>query len=385
MREIAVLGYGLTKFGELWDKSLRDLFVEASLKAIEKAGVDEIDALYVGCMSSGLFNEQEHLGALMVDYLGKNPVPATRVESACASGGAAILQGVYAIASGFYDTVLVGGVEKMTDVSGGNATVALGTAADSSYELFFGATFPGLYALMATAHMEKYGTTRDALSMVAVKNHFHGKFNPYAQFPFEITKEQVLQSPVVSEPLHLLDCSPITDGAAVIILTTKEKAEKTGKPYILLKGFGQASDTIALHQREEITFLKAVSKAAEKAYKMANITPKDICLAEVHDCFTIAEIMVYEALGFAEKGKGQELILNGDTKLGGKIPVNTSGGLKAKGHPVGATGVAQVCEIFQQLTGEAEKRQVEGAKIGLCQNMGGTGASSVVTIWEVKK
>ncbi|MEJ5165394.1 MAG: thiolase domain-containing protein [Thermoanaerobaculia bacterium] len=385
MREIAVLGYGLTKFGELWDKSLRDLFVEASLKAIEKAGIEEIDALYVGCMSSGLFNEQEHLGALMADYLGKNPIPATRIESACASGGAAVLQGVYAIASGFYETVLVGGVEKMTDISGGNATIALGTAADSSYELFFGATFPGLYALMATAHMEKYGTTRDALSMVAVKNHFHGKFNPYAQFPFEITKEQVLQSPMVAEPLHLLDCSPITDGAAAIVLTTKEKAEKIGKPYILLKGFGQASDTIALYQREDITFLGAVSKAAERAYKMANIAPKDICVAEVHDCFTIAEIMVYEALGFAEKGKGQELILKGETKLGGKIPVNTSGGLKAKGHPVGATGVAQVCEIFQQLTGEAGERQVEGAKIGLCQNMGGTGASSVVTIWEVKK
>jgi len=385
MKEIAVIGYGLTKFGELWDKSLRDLFVEAALKAIEKSGTDEIDALYVGCMSSGLFSEQEHLGALMADYLGKNPIPAVRVESACASGGVAILQGIYAIASGFYETVLVGGVEKMTDVSGGSATIALGTAADSSYELFFGATFPGLYALMATAHMEKYKTTRDALSLVAVKNHFHGKFNPYVQFQMEITKEQVLSSPMVAEPLHLLDCSPITDGAAAIVLTTKEKAKKIGRPYILLKGFGQASDTIGLHQREDITFLSAVAKAAEAAYKMANIKPEDLSLAEIHDCFTIAEIMVYEALGFAEKGKGQELILKEKTKLGGKIPVNTSGGLKSKGHPVGATGVAQVCEIYQQLTKEAEKRQVEGAKIGLCQNMGGTGASSVVTIWEVMK
>ncbi len=385
MKEIAIIGYGLTKFGELWNKSLRDLFVEAALNCFEKSGTDKIDMLYVGCMSSGLFNEQEHLGPLMADYLGKIPVPAVRVESACASGSLAVLQGIYAIGSGYAETVLVGGVEKMTDISGGKATIALGTASDSSYELFFGATFPALYALMATAHMEKYGTKREALSMVAVKNHYHGKFNPYAQFPQEITLEQVTSSPLIASPLHLLDCSPITDGAACVMLTTKENAEKLGKPYILLKGFGHSTDTIGLAQRKDITHLSAVEKAGEKAYSMANINPSDICLAEVHDCFTIAEILIYEALGFAEKGKGQDLILKGETKLGGKIPVNTSGGLKAKGHPVGATGVAQVCEIFQQLTGEAGERQVEGAKIGLCQNMGGTGASSIVTIWEVKK
>lgn len=385
MREVAIIGYGLTKFGEIWEHSLREIFVDSAVQAMQKAGIDKLDGMFVGCMSSGLFNEQEHIGALLADYTGINPSFGIRVESACASGGFASMNAILAIASGYFDYVLAGGVEKMCDVGGDWTTIALGTAADGDYELFNGATFPALYALMATAHMHKYGTTRDALSMVSVKNHFHGKYNPNAQYRIEIKKEDVLASPLVAEPLHLLDCSPITDGAASVIYTTVENAKKLGKPYVVVKGFGYGTDTIALAQREDITYLKAVEIAGEKAYKMAGVGPKDINLAEVHDCFTIAEIMVYEALGFAEKGKGQDLILKEETKLGGRIPVNTSGGLKSKGHPVGATGIAQICEICAQLLGEAGERQVKGAKIGLTQNMGGTGASSIVHILEVRK
>ena len=384
MRSVAILGIGVTKFGELWNKSLRDLFVEASLAAMDDAKVTKLDMAYVGCMTSGLFNAQEHLGALMADYLGAGPIPALRVESACASGGSALASAVIAVASGYYDVVLAGGVEKMTDVSGGKATEALGAAADADYELFLGATFPSLYAMMAVAHMHAYGTTRKALTEVSVKNHFHGSKNPKAQYPFEIKPEAVLASPLVSEPLHLLDCSPITDGAAAVIVVPLDKVKKN-KRAVRITGFGRSTDTIALHQRKDMASIGAVARAAEAAYKMAGKTPKDIHLAEVHDCFTIAEIMSYEALGFCPKGKGGDLILSGATRLGGKIPVNTSGGLKSKGHPVGATGIAQACEITAQLRGEAGARQVKGAKTGLTSNMGGSGASAVVHILEVNK
>jgi len=384
MRDVAIIGIGVTKFGELWDRSLRNLFVEASLKALDDAKASKLDMIYVGCMTSGLFNGQEHLGALMADYLGAAPVPAVRLESACASGGQALATAVAAVGSGLYDVVLAGGVEKMTEVSGGKATEALGAAADADYELFFGATFPSLYAMMATAHMHAYKTAREALTAVAVKNHFHGSKNPNAQYPFEITPEAVLASPLVSEPLHLLDCSPITDGAAAVVVVPLDRVKKN-KRAVRVVGFGQATDTLALHQRKDLASIPVVAKAAEAAYKMAGRKPKDIHLAEVHDCFTIAEIMSYEALGFCPKGKGGELILKGGTRLGGKIPVNTSGGLKAKGHPVGATGIAQACEIVAQLRGEAGERQVKGAKVGLTSNMGGSGASAVVHILEVNK
>lgn len=384
MRDVAIIGIGITKFGELWDKSLRALIAEASLKAMDDAKVTKLGMAYVGCMSGGLFNGQEHLGPLMTDYLGAMPVPAVRVESACASGGQALALAVITVASGLHDVVLAGGVEKMTEVSGGKATEALGAAADADYELFLGATFPSLYAMMATAHMQAYGTTRQALTAVAVKNHFHGSKNPNAQYPFEITPEAVTASPLVSVPLHLLDCSPITDGAAAVIVVPLEKVKKN-KRAVRVTGFGQATDTIALCQRKHITSIDVVARAAHAAYEMAGRTPREIHLAEVHDCFTIAEIMSYEALGFCPKGKGGDLVLSGATRLGGRIPVNTSGGLKSKGHPVGATGIAQACEIVTQLRGEAGERQVKGAKVGLTSNMGGSGASAVVHILEVNK
>ncbi|MEW6684596.1 MAG: thiolase domain-containing protein [Candidatus Edwardsbacteria bacterium] len=384
MREVAIIGVGMIKWGELWTKSLRQIFVEAALKAIDDAGVDHIDSMYIGCMSSGLFIGQEHLGSLLADYLGVAPIPATRVESACASGGVAVRQGFIEVASGINDVVLVGGVEKMTDVSVDGATYALATASDQEYEAYQGVTFPGLYAMIARAHMQKFGTTREQLAKVAVKNHKHGSMNPYAQYPSEITVEAVLSSPMVADPLRVLDCSPITDGAAAVILCSLEMAKKIAekKPLVKIVGVGHATDTIALHSREDLTAFNATIKAAEIAYKMANVNPKDVDLVEVHDCFTIAEICITEALGLVEKGKGGPAVESGITSLGGKIPVNVSGGLKSKGHPVGATGVAQICEIVEQLRGEAGKRQVEKAKRGLTQNMGGTGGSTVVHILE---
>jgi acetyl-CoA C-acetyltransferase len=384
MRDVAIIGVGMNKWGELWEKSLRDIFTEAALLAIEDAGVDHIDSMYIGCMSSGLFVDQEHLSSLLSDYLGMGPIPATRVESACASGGLALRTGFIEVASGLNDIVLVGGVEKMTDVSVAGATFALSTAADQEYEVYQGITFPGLYALMARAHMQKYGTTRKQLAQVAVKNHYHGSMNPLAQYPQKITLEEVLDSVMVADPLRILDCSPITDGAAAVILAPLDLAKKISKkPVVKIIGIGHATDTIALHSRNDLTEIKSTERAAKIAYDMAGKRPEEINLAEVHDCFTIAEICVIEALGFVEKGKGGPETEHGLTTLGGKIPVNTSGGLKSKGHPVGATGVAQAIEIVKQLRGEAGERQVKNAKVGLTQNMGGSGGSSVVHIMEV--
>ena len=382
MRDVAVIGVGMNKWGELWNSSHRDIFVESALLALDDAGVDHVDSMYVGCMSSGLFVGQEHIASMLADYLGQAPIPSTRVESACASGGLALRQGFIDVASGMSDMVLVGGVEKMTDVGGNEATYALGTAADQEYEGYHGITFPGLYALMARAHMEKYGTTREQLAMVSVKNHKNGAKNPLAQFPFEISVDDVLCSVMVADPLRILDCSPITDGAAALILCPVEKAKELGKPIIKIIGTGHATDTIALAQRKDITWLEATYLAAQQAYAMSGKKPEDIDVLEVHDCFTIAEICVTEAVGYFEKGKGGEAVEKGLTAVEGEKPVNVSGGLKSKGHPVGATGVAQAIEIVKQLRGEAGERQIEQARIGMTQNMGGSGASTLVHVFE---
>lgn len=382
MRDVAVIGVGMNKWGELWNSSHRDIFVESALLALDDAGVDHVDSMYVGCMSSGLFVGQEHIASMMADYLGQAPIPSTRVESACASGGLALRQGFIDVASGLNDIVLVGGVEKMTDVGGNEATYALGTAADQEYEGYHGITFPGLYALIARAHMDKYGTTREQLALVSVKNHKNGAKNPLAQFPFEISVDQVINSVMVADPLRILDCSPITDGAAALILCPVEKAKELGKPIIKIIGTGHATDTIALAQRKDVTWLEATYLAAQQAYAMSGKKPEDIDVLEVHDCFTIAEICVTEAVGYFEKGKGGEAVEKGLTAVDGEKPVNASGGLKSKGHPVGATGVAQAIEIVKQLRGEAGERQIEQARIGMTQNMGGSGASTLVHVFE---
>jgi len=385
MRDVAIVGIGLSRWGEVWDASLRTLWTEAALAALDDAGLDRVDSITVGSMTPGLFVGQEHLGALLADELGMAGVPATRVESACASGGVALKTGFAEVAAGLADIVLVTGVEKMTDVSGDECTAALAAAADAELEVFYGATFPGLYAMMARAHMARWGTTREQLAMVAVKNHRHGALNPHAQYRQEITVKDVIESAMVAEPLTILDCSPITDGAAALVLAELGVARTMakGRPIVRIAGVGQATDRIALQSRADLTTLPATTLAAQRAFKMAGKTPNDIHLAEVHDCFTIAEILVVEALGLCQPGQGGCQASSGRTALGGEIPVNPSGGLKAKGHPVGATGVAQAVEITTQLRGVAGKRQVAGARIGLTQNMGGTGASTVVHILEV--
>ena len=382
MREVAVVGVGMNRWGELWDKSLRTIWTEAALDAVADAGVKQVDAMYVGCMSGGLFTGQEHLGALLADQLGMGPIPGTRVESACASGGLAFRQAWMAVASGAHDVVLATGVEKMTDVDGAEATYALSTAADQEYECYHGITFPGLYAMMARVHMARYGTTDRQLASVAVKNHRNGKQNPLAQYRDEVTLDQVLGATMVADPLTVLHCSPITDGAAAAILVPLDLARKlSSKPPIRVAASAHATDTLALHDRADVAWLASTAKAAELAYGQAGIGPSDLSFAEVHDCFTIAEVMVTEALGIADRGKGGALAESGYTALGGRLPVNTSGGLKSKGHPVGATGLAQVREAVMQLRGECGPRQVKDAKWGLTQNMGGTGASTVVHVF----
>jgi acetyl-CoA C-acetyltransferase len=383
MRDVAVIGVGMQKWGELWAKSTRDIFVESALLAMDDAGVDSLEAMYVGSMSPGLFTAQEHLGSVMADYLGQRHIPSTRVESACASGGLAFRLAYMDVACGMHEVVLAGGVEKMTDVGGSDATHALATAADMRWEGVSGVTFPGLYAMLAVAHMDKYGTTREQLAAVAVKNHDNGSMNPRAQFRMKVTIEGVINSVKVADPLNILDCSPITDGAAAAILVPADMVRKFNKPGVKVIGTGHATDSIALHDREDLTTLAAVSASAEQAYKMSGKDPKDIDFSEVHDCFTIAEIIVSESLGLFERGRGGPAAQAGETALGGRTPINPSGGLKSKGHPVGATGVAQIVEITEQLRGEGGSRQVKNARVALAQNMGGSGGSSVVHILEV--
>ena len=379
--QIAVLSGATTKFGELWEQSPRSLAQEVVSQAIEQAGIEkkETQALFVGNMLAGILGGQENIGAFFADELGLE-VPAVRIEGACASGGLAVHQAVLSLLTGKYQTVLILGIEKMTDYKPEEVAQAL-MAAGSDEERKAGLTFPGLYALMAQAHMEKYGTTEEEMAAVAVKNHFHACLNEKAQFKKEITIDDVLKSAKVADPLKLLDCSPISDGAAAIILSSKFKVQSSRDKPVFIAASAVATDTLALADREDLISLKATKKAARKAYQMAGLGPEDIDLAEVHDCFTIAEIMAMEDLGFFEKGKAGQAILKGETKIGGKGPIiNSSGGLKAGGHPVGATGVKQIVEVFNQLSGQAGKRQVKGAKIGLAHNVAGSGALAVVHI-----
>jgi len=383
MRDVAVIGIGCTTFGEKWESSFRDLFVEAGALALQDAELsgESIDAMYVGNMSAGRFIEQEHIGALIADYAGLSTrhIPATRVEAACASGGLAFRQAVISVASGISDIVVAAGVEKMTDVGTGASVDTLAGAADREWEGFMGATFPGLYAMMATDYMHRYPLTREELGMVAVKNHRNGARNPIAQFRQEISLDTVLSSTLVADPLRLFDCSPITDGAAAVILAPLERAREFTDTPVKVLATAQASDTIALHDRRDISCLDATVVAGERAFAMAGLPREKIDFLEVHDCFTIAEICAIEDLGFCRKGEAGILTAQGVTALDGDLPVNTSGGLKACGHPVGATGIKQVCEVVQQLRGEAGARQVDG-EIGLTHNVGGTGATVVVHI-----
>ncbi|HEX9727943.1 MAG TPA: thiolase domain-containing protein [Gemmatimonadales bacterium] len=380
MRDVAIVGVGMTPFGELWESSLRDLFVDAASLALRDAGADHLDAIYVGNMAGGQLVGQEHLGPLMADQLGMRGVPSTRVESACASGGAALRAAFFEVASGASDLVLASGVEKMND--GADVTGVLATAADQEAEVYHGITFPGLYAMIARAHMAAHGTTLEDLAAVSVKNHRHGALNPKAQFKQEVTAEQVMASSMVADPLRLLHCSPVSDGAAAVLLCPLDRAAEFCDKPVKIRASGMATSAMALADRHDPAFLDAVHLAGNRAFDMGKVGPRDIDVAEVHDCFAIAELCVLEALCFTERGLAGEATRAGETTLGGRIPINTSGGLKSKGHPVGATGVAQVIEIVEQLRGEAGARQVKDAVVGLTQNMGGSGASAVVHIFE---
>lgn len=372
--KINIIGSGITKFGEHWDKDLLDLAMDAGNEAISSSNIkkEKIDAVIVGNMLYGKSANQDHLGALIASSLGIKAA-SSHVEAACASGGIAIHQAVMGILSGMYENVLVIGVEKMTDLSTVEVSSALMGAA-SQQERQAGLTFPALYALIAKAHMQKFGTTRVQLAQVAVKNHYHASLNPKAQYSFEISVEKVLASTMVSNPLTLFDSSPITDGAAAVLLSAKKSSD------VFISGSTVSTDTVGLSERESLVELDATKRASKKAFEQAGVSQKDINLLEVHDCFTIAEILAMEDLGFCEKGEGGKFIEEGKTKLGSKLPVNTSGGLKGCGHPIGATGIKQIIEIYQQLKGATKQRQVKNAKVGLAQNVGGTGATVAIHI-----
>jgi acetyl-CoA C-acetyltransferase len=380
----SIVSAGVTKFGVREGLYNRELFVEAAQEAFQRcpdlSPKKDIDGLFVGQMSES-YEHQAHVAPMIADWLGLLPIPAFRTEAACASSGVAMRCAIYAIQSGMHDIVLVGGVEKMTHLRTAAVTEILGMASDYPFEQWHGISFPAIFAMMATAHMNKYGTTQEQLAKVAVKNHENGVLNPKAHFQKSITIDDVLKSRTVAWPLKLYDCSPISDGASCLVLTKPRLARKFTDTPVHIVGSSQAQDTLGLFEREDITTMNVTKLAAKKAYEMARVRPKEIDVSEVHDCFTIAEIMAYEALDFCKPGEGGKLIDEGVTRLGGRIPVNTSGGLKAKGHPVGATGTAQACEIYLQLTGQAGKRQVKGAEIGLTSNIGGSAATGVVQIY----
>jgi acetyl-CoA C-acetyltransferase len=382
MRPVAVIGAGKTPFGAFPDRDLRSLAVEAGGKCLHDAHVApaQVDAFYLGNFSGPAFVGQNHLAPYVSTALGISGVPATRIEAACASSGSAFFHAWAEVAAGINDVVMVVGVEKMTSQNTARVSEILAEAGDCSGEMKAGNTFASLFAMIARRHMHDFGTKREHLSAVAVKNHANGALNPDAHMRKVITLEQAMNGKPIADPLNIYDCSLISDGAAAVILAPLERAaEFTEKPVRVL-GIAQASDFVALDQKDDITTFPAVRRAGEKAYKMAGVTPADIQFAELHDCFTIAEIVASEDLGFVARGQGGPYAFDGCTRLTGPRPINTSGGLKAKGHPVGATGVAQICDLILQIRGEAGERQVARHSLGLAQNLGGSGATCVVSI-----
>jgi len=384
MRKVAVAGVGMTKFGKT-EKSLVELFTEAAMEAVTTSGLrpGEVQALFVGNCLGDFAEGQANIAGFLASELGLPPdAPATRFEGACATATVAIRNAFMWVASGFYDTVLVGGVEKILHMGTPLATRTFAMASDSRYEEFCGLTFPGVFAMLTHMYSHKYGiplpALKERMALVAVKNHKHGVLNPLAQFRKEITVDTVLNSFMVADPLQLFDCCPFSDGAAAVVLTTEEKAQKMVEKPVYVMGIGQGSAG-SLCRQKDYTVMQSRLASARQAYKMAGVEPGDIDLCELHDCFTIAEIVASECLGFFEFGKGSEALESGETALGGRIPINPSGGLKAKGHPIGATGAAQVYEIVRQLRGECGQRQVDGAKIGMTDTLGGD-ASTIVNL-----
>ena len=386
MRPIAVLGIGQTVIDEHWDKSLREIAGEAAFAAMQDSGVDHPDALFVGNMLSPLIGGQNQLGTFIADWVGMWRAEAVKIEAACGSGAAAFRAGLMAVASGEMESALVVGVEKMTDKAGHDVTAALATAADADYELEQGISFVGLNALVMRRYMYEYGWKHADFAPFSINAHENAMHNPYARLREKITLEKFERSAMVATPINLLDASPIGDGAAAAIIVPADKVKSMpGRPRVIVTGSASATDTMAVHSRKDPLFLSAAYLSSKKAYDMAGIGIDEIDLFELHDAFSIMAALSLEACGFAERGQGPRLGLDNQIKLaGGKIPICTRGGLKARGHPVGATGMYQIVEVIQQLRGECGAGQVDGARIGMAQNIGGSGATILTHLFKAE-
>ncbi|WP_276258890.1 thiolase domain-containing protein [Haloglomus litoreum] len=389
MARASIVGAGMTKFGTHADETLAELFAEAALPALDDAGAgpDEVDALYFGNTSAAISENDTHLGPKAASQIGLAGVPTQRFEDACATSATATKHAVAAIEAGLHDVVLVGGAERCTPASGldtDEMTRVFASAASRHYEQPVGLTFPGVFALLTKRHMHEYGTTREQLAEVAVKNHHHGSLNPRAQHGMEITHEDVFDGPLIADPFHLYDCCPFSDGASAILLVSEDAADSYDSTPVDINGIGHASGGVPLSEQSAFTATRAARDAAAEAYAQADIDAGEVDFAEVHDCFTGAEILATEALGLFEDGEGGPAVADGRTALGGEVPVNPSGGLKAKGHPIGATGTAQLVELTEQLRGDAGDRQVEAPTTGAAHNLGGEAATTVVTVVEAR-
>lgn len=380
MREVAVIGIGQTQIEEHWEKSLKEMAGDAAIAAMIDAKRESVDAVFVGNMMSGSLNHQLHLGALIADWIGMRFTESFRVESACSSGAAAFRTGLWAVASGEIDCALVVGVEKMTDSPMSETTAALATAADAEYEAGQGLSFVALNALIMKRYMHEYGWGKTDFAPFSMNAHANAVNNPNARFHEGLTLEQYEKSAMICPPINLMDASPVGDGAAAAILVPLDQVNRNDRPMIVVAGSGSATDTLAIHNRPDSLWLTAAESSSKTAYAQAGVSPKDIDLFELHDAFSIMAALSLEACGFAERGRGPQLALDGEILPTGRIPIATRGGLKARGHPVGATGMYQITEVVQQLRGEAGKNQIDGAKIGMTQNIGGSGSNIVAHI-----
>jgi acetyl-CoA C-acetyltransferase len=383
MRDVSIIGIGQTKISEHWDTSLRHLALEAMLVALKDAGVEQVDMLLVGNMLSGELTAQEHLGALIADFAGLRGIEAFKIEAACGSGAAAARLGYIAVAGGMADVVLVVGVEKMTDRKGEETTAALAMAADADYEVMHGLSFVSINALLMRRYMHEFNVPHSAFAPFTINSHCNAVANPFAMFPFPISEEAFNRAKMIADPINLMDSSPICDGAAAVVLCPTDMARTLGpaKPVRVLAS-AAATDTVALHDRRDPLVLEGAMRSAHRAYQLADIQPADVDLFELHDAFSIMSVLSLEACGFAERGQGTRLGLDGEIAIDGRLPICSMGGLKARGHPVGATGVYQLAEAVQQLRGEAGANQVANARLAMTQNIGGSGATVITHVLE---
>ncbi len=384
MRSVSIVGIGQSPVGELWSRSARQIAFDAISAAMQEAGITQADALYLGNMLSGSLLDQEHLATLVADYCGLTPIEAAKIEAACASGSAALRIGMMAVASGFHDVVIVAGLEKMTDTVGKDTTAGLATAADAEYEALHGVSFVGLNALLMQRYMYEYKVPIDAFAGFSINAHRNGANNPNAMFQEAISLKDYVNAPVIATPINMMDSSPVCDGAAAVILVPTDRAHEFTRGHhrgaVHLVGSASATDTLAVHARRDPLWLEAAYLSSQKAYRMAGITSADLDLFEVHDAFTIMSALSLEATGFARRGEGWRLAQEDAIGINGQLPISTMGGLKSRGHPVGATGVYQIVELVQQLTGTAGANQVKNARIGMAQNIGGSGATILTHI-----